>query len=349
MKRKLLIGTTNQGKFKEISSFLDTLPFELVSLNDLKESITEPEETESTLEGNALLKARYYGDKTGLLTLTDDTGLFIDALQGWPGVASARIASTNEDRSKLVLEKMKDVIAEDRGADFRASLALYDPLNNSVFLSTGKTRGSLTFEPSRPMKGDSRSSYSPLFFCEELGKTYAEMTDVEKNSVSHRGKALNRIKYHLQNTYSGKHIVVPCAIIIKDSKLLMALRNDPHRPEYHRKWEFPGGTVEFGENLEENIKREVKEESGYDIKVIKLLQNIAVESQQYPTHKYQIYLVPYVCQIIGGDGKYNDEEVLDVQWFDLDEVLKYELVGENATIYERIMPELKQVILENSL
>ena len=89
-KRQLLIGTSNKGKLSEIKSFLNTSMFDIVSLEDLDMEIEDPEETGTTLEENAILKARYYGEKTGLLTLTDDGGIYIDALDGWPGIKSAR-------------------------------------------------------------------------------------------------------------------------------------------------------------------------------------------------------------------------------------------------------------------
>ncbi|MEK7644591.1 MAG: non-canonical purine NTP pyrophosphatase [Patescibacteria group bacterium] len=348
MKRKLLIGTTNRVKLKEISDFLATLPFELVFLSDLKETIPEPEENEPTIEGNAIIKAGYYGERTGLLTLVDDTGLFIDALEGWPGVKAGRIESNKEERIKLVLDRLKDVSVENRGAEFRSVMVLHDPLNDSLFISSGKIQGKILLEAVKVEDASLNSLYA-IFFCEELGKTFAEMAVTERNSVSQRGQALAKIKYHLQNTYSGRHIVVPCALIIKDGKLLMSLRNDPHRLEFHKKWEYPGGTVEFGEQVEDNLRREVKEEIGYEVEIVKLLQRVTVESRETLTYKYQCYLLPYVCRISGGSGEHSDEEVLETRWFELDEVLDYELLGANAQMFEEILPELKMVIAENGL
>lgn len=345
-KRKLLIGTTNKDKFREISSFLDTLPFELVSLNDLKEKIAEPEENGATIEDNALLKARYYADKTGLLALADDTGFFVDALNSWPGVKSARFAPTKEERRKIVLDKMKDVPDKNRGAEFKTAIALCDPLNDSVFLAIGRDRGSVTF---KPIKNNGGFGYDPIFFCGELGKTFAEATTQEKNSVSHRGRALAKIKYHLQNTYSGRHIVVPFGIIIKNSKLLLLLRNDPHRPQFHKKWEFPGGSVEYGETLEDNLLREIEEEVGYKVKVIKQLQCISVRFYEEITYKYQVYLVPFVCLIVSGEGKTSDMEVLRTEWVELDKVSDYDLMDNDPAMYKKILPELKQVVKEEKL
>jgi ADP-ribose pyrophosphatase YjhB (NUDIX family) len=101
--------------------------------------------------------------------------------------------------------------------------------------------------------------------------------------------------------------------------------------------------------MHENVVRETKEESGYDVEVVKLLQHIAVEAQVYPTFKYQVYLVPYVCKVVGGEGEYHDEEVSEVRWFDLDEVLTYPLVGENAKMIQTLLPELRNVIAQYHL
>lgn len=341
---KLLLATTNKGKVSEMMSYLQTLPFDLLSLADLPEPIEAPDETEETIEGNAVLKAKYYAEKTGLLTIADDSGLFIDALGGWPGVKSARVADTDDHRWQKALELMKDVPKEKRSAAFRAAIAVYHPATKELYISLGETEGSITEKAvDERMAG---FGYDPIFYLEEKEKTFAEMTTAEKNGVSHRGKALNRVKFFLQKQYGSKHIVVPCAFIIKNGKLLMSQRNDPYRPDYHEHWEFPGGGVEYGEAMEENIVREVKEEVGLNIEVVKLLQHIQVERQAFPNgFSYQVYLVPYVCRIMDdGEPVLSDEETLGVKWFDLDEVLNYPLVGENARMFERLLPELQQCI-----
>lgn len=338
--RELLIATTNEHKITEIKAFLEHMPFSFLSLSDLKESIPAPEEVGETISENALLKARYYAQKSGMLTLADDTGLFIGALQGWPGIMSARVAPTSKEQTALTLEKMTGVADDKRAAHFECVTALVDPDSNVEFLAHGVTQGKIL---SGAVQHPNPFGYDPIFYIPELGKTYTELTTVEKNAVSHRGKALIRIKHHLQNTYVAKHIVVPFALIIKDGKVLMNLRNDPHRPEYHKKWEFPGGKVEFGESMHGNMIREVKEEVGYDVEIVRLLQHIAVESQMQKTYAYQVFLVPYVCRIVGGNGKFSDGEVLETRWFELDNVLDHELIGENARMYKEFLPELKEV------
>lgn len=349
MNRELLIATTNQGKAKEILAFLEHSPFKFLTLKDLANSIPEPQETESTFASNAFLKARYYAQATGFLTLADDTGLHIDALNGWPGIQSARIAETAEERNALVLEKLQGVPSEKRGAKFECAIALVDPESRVEFLAYGELRGAIAKQPAPATEIINGFGYSPIFYLPELGKMYTEFTQTEVSGFNHRGKALIRIKHHLQNTYVAKHIVVPFALIIKDGKVLMNLRNDPHRPEYHNKWEFPGGKVEFGETMHGNMIREVKEEVGYDVEIVKMLQHIAVESQMQKTYAYQVFLVPYVCKIVRGDGKFSDGEVLETRWFDPDDVLNYELIGENERMYRELLLELRELIKMSNL
>lgn len=341
--RELLIATTNAGKAAEIKAYLGTMPFTLVSLLDLPEIISAPEEDAGTVSGNALLKARYYAAKTGLLTLADDAGFFIEALGGWPGVDAALVPGNADEKIQTVLEKLGS--ETNRAAYWESVLALVDPDSGVEYLSHGKTTGSITNEK----QGTGGHGYDPIFLVPERQRTYAELSMVEKNAVSHRGKALVKIKYHLQNTYVAKHIVVPCGLIIQDGKVLMNKRNDPHRPEYHDKWEFPGGKVEFGETMHENMKREIREEVGYEVEIVQLLQHIAVESQMQKTYAYQVILVPYVCKITGGALNPSDEEVLSTAWFELEDVTNHELIGENARMFNQFLPELKVVVKELGL
>jgi XTP/dITP diphosphohydrolase len=343
VKNRLLIATSNEGKVKEIEHFLKDLPFEIISLKDLDKEYTEPEETGSTLEANAILKAKYYAEKTNYVSLADDGGIFIDALDGWPGVKSARAGNTDKERINTVLQKMSGI--ENRKALFRVSLALYNPKDKVCFISNGEISGSLLNEPAK--NGVNNFGYNTIFFVEELNKTYSEMSLQEKNSISHRGKALSKIKYYLQNQYSGKNIVVPIALIIKDGKILSTLRNDPHRPQYHKKWEFPGGSIEMGEKAIENLVRETREETGYEVEVIKLLQHIYIDYQK--DYNYQVYLLPYLCKIKSGDGSYNDAEVMDIKFFELDDLLNQDLIDENNLMLKELLPELKDLIKEHNL
>jgi len=346
-KPKLLIATTNPGKFKEIKDFLADLPFAIISTKDLDKIPKEPEESGQTLEDNALIKAKYYAEQTGLISLADDTGLFINALDGWPGVHSARVANGDAPRRKLVLEKMQEIPMGKRQANFNQTLALYDPDTKNVFFTQGETMGEITSKDlNNPQHG---FGYDPIFLVTEKGKTYAEMTTTEKNSCSHRGKALSKMKYILQNQYGAKHIVVAIGLIIKDGKLLITQRNDPHRKDTHEKWEFPGGIVDFGETVESTVVKEIQEEAGYDVEIIKQLQPIKNKDHEYPTFKYQVYLVPYVCKIISGDGKFSDAEVLAAEWIKPEDHRKYNFLRGDNDYLDELMPELKQIIKKHNL
>lgn len=340
---KILIATLNKGKFDEMKKFLADLPFEFLSINDLDEKIEEPEETEETLAGNAILKAQYYGKKTGLLSVADDGGLFLDTFAGWPGVKSARIANSDEQRVAIILEKLRG--NSNRGASFKVSLAVYDPNTKDIFIATGETKGEILDKPH--IGGVNNYGYNPIFYMPEYGKVYAEMTIQEKNSVSHRGKALNKVAQYLQNVYTSKNIVCPLALIIRDGKIISTLRNDPHNPEYHKKWEFPGGGLEMGETIEKNLIRETKEETGYEVEIVSLLQYIHIENR--PDKNYQVCLVPYLCKIIGGDGKYSDNEVLDLKFFDFDELLDQPLIKANDILFENNLNQIKELILKYNL
>lgn len=343
MKRELLIATSNEGKFKEMKEFFKTQHFfDIVSLREVG-IVDTPDEPFETVELNAYQKAKFYGDRSGLLTLADDGGLFIEALGGWPGVQAARVADSDTLRQELVLTKMK--VQTNRKAIVKGAWVVYDPIEKTYFTTTGDVNIEIANTPT----GENGFGYDPIFYYPQKQKTFAQMSLQEKNEISHRSKGLTKLEYHFKKQYGPKNIVVPCALVIQDRKLLMQKRNDPHRPDYHEKWEFPGGGVDFKETVLENVVREVKEETGLEVEPIKLLQHIAVEWQEYPTFSYQVYLIPYVCRIIGGEIKPRDQEVLEAKWFELDDVLKYPLVGENATMYKEFLSELQKVITENNL
>ncbi len=347
--KKILIATTNEGKFKELKELLKSTPATYISLRDLDQNIREPEETEPTIEGNAILKARYYAHHSGLITIADDSGVFIDALNGWPGVKSARIAENADSRTTQVLEKLADIIDENkRTASFQAALAIAEPHSNDLFVGTGKTNGIILKEK----KGESGFGYDPIFYIPEAQKTYAEMGESEKNNISHRTKAVAGIKRYVVNAYGGKHLVVPIGIIVKDGKILINKRNDVEKPELHGLWEFPGGGVEIGEKVEENVIREIKEECGYDVEIITQLRHVwtvQIKNPRSTHYGIQIYLLPFVCKIIGGDGTVNDEEVLETAWVLPQDVSSYKLIGENKKMYEEIYSELIEVINTNNL
>lgn len=343
--RQVLIATGSEGKRNEIQRVLESLPFEFVALSDLGTQIAEPEEGDVSIEENAILKARYYGEKSGMLTIAGDSGLFIDAFDGWPGVETARVRAQDDDTMSLLFGKMQDVPDGERGAQFRCVTAVYDPENKSIYTSYGELDGEILREPAN--SGENLWGYNQPFYVTEIERGLGDMTVSEKNAISHRSKSLHHLKYFLQNQFRGKHIVVPIALIIKDGKLLAAKRHDPHRPEYHGKYEFPGGAVELGEGLEDNLMREILEETGYEIEIVERLGQIKTDYRE--DFNYQVYLIPYVCKIIGGDGQYDDQEIIQIDWFLPDDFIPVQKVGKDDEFYKELLPELKHIIKEHNL
>ena len=188
--RDLLIATGNEGKVRELKVMLSGTPFNVLTPNEVGIA-EEPEESASTLEGNALIKAFYYGQKSGLLTIADDSGLEIDALGGRPGVRTKEFAATTNDKGHAaILAEMTDVADQDRGAQFQSVIAIYDPKTMKVRTCNGTVRGSIT----REAIGTNGFGQDPIFRYDETGKTGGEMSLEEKNKVSHRAKAFAKAK-----------------------------------------------------------------------------------------------------------------------------------------------------------
>lgn len=344
--RTLLIATTNQGKFQEIEAVFRSLPFELLALSDLPEPIEAPEEYGKTIEENALIKAMYYGNATGHLTLADDAGMFIDAFDGWPGVITDRIADSRQEKIDLVLSKVAEV--DNRNAAFRVCSALYDPKSTSTHITTGRMPFVIAEAPvTTNLQTD--WGYTPIMYLPEIGKVYGELSLKETREYSHRYRALRSMLYHIESNYAHKNIPVGFALVVQNRKVLMQLRNDPGNPNFHRRWEFPGGGIDFGETMHQNIIRETKEESGLDVKVEKLLQHVQIESHVGRSRPYQIILLPFVCSVVGGSISHCDVEVLDAQWFAIDDILEQPLVGNNKNLIQNLLPELKEFLQDNPL
>jgi len=189
MTKKLLVATRNSGKVREFSRMLSDMPFEVVGLDDLGIDI-EVGETGSTFEENAVLKARAYAEASGELTLADDSGLVVDALNGEPGVHSARYGGDgldDEGRVQLVLDKMKHLPGWERTARFVAVLALVgDEVPDGLATSEGVIEGAIMHEPI----GENGFGYDPVFWLAGHAKTTAQLTGEEKDAISHRGSAL---------------------------------------------------------------------------------------------------------------------------------------------------------------
>ena len=190
--KKLVFASNNAHKLSEIRAILGDR-IEIISLSDLQ-CHDEIPETADTLEGNALIKARYVWEHYGLYCFADDTGLEVEALGGAPGVYSARFAGEHasfDDNVSLLLERLSGVAAP-RRARFRTVIALIDEYGTHFF--EGSVDGEITLERS----GDHGFGYDPIFRPEGREETFAQLTEQEKNSMSHRGRAVQKLACYLQ-------------------------------------------------------------------------------------------------------------------------------------------------------
>ena len=186
---KLLLATTNQGKIREYCHLLNGLPFTLVTPADEGMDITV-DEKKKTFEENARLKATTYSRLSGLVTLADDSGLEVDALDGGPGIISARFAgeqASDKDRIEHLLARLKDVPWEKRTARFKCVIAIAIP-GGGTELCDGECQGLIALEP----RGENGFGYDPVFYLPEFGKSIAELSLETKNQISHRGKAARK-------------------------------------------------------------------------------------------------------------------------------------------------------------
>ncbi len=190
---RLLIATTNLGKAKEIKAELLAAgvgELELLTLRDFP-AIPDVVEDQPTFGGNAMKKARHYAAHSNMLTLADDSGLCVDALNGAPGIYSARYAGQpcdDDANNRKLLAALQDVPAEKRGAQFVCALALALPDKPLVVLSD-YVIGGIGYAP----RGDNGFGYDPLFVLPERRLTTAELSLEEKSQISHRGKAVRRL------------------------------------------------------------------------------------------------------------------------------------------------------------
>jgi XTP/dITP diphosphohydrolase len=182
---KICFVTGNKNKLREVQKLL--LSYNLLSLEDLDFSDDIPE-TEDTIEGNAFLKADHIHKKFGVSCFSDDTGLFIESLDGQPGVMSARFAGSNcnsEDNISLVLEMLSGI--ENRKAFFRTVICLI--VNGKVNYFHGEVKGQISKEKA----GDKGFGYDPIFIPDGFDKTFSEFTLDKKNELSHRALAVNKL------------------------------------------------------------------------------------------------------------------------------------------------------------
>ncbi|MCP3875168.1 MAG: XTP/dITP diphosphatase [Desulfobacteraceae bacterium] len=188
MKQTIVLATTNKGKTREIQKLLNHPSIEIKNLDDFG-PIPEVIEDGETFDDNAYKKASFTAKILGYPAMADDSGLCVDALDGAPGVYSARYAGKNAsdaDNVNKMLDALKD--KENREAEFKCVISIAVP-TGAALTYEGDCKGVITKEP----VGESGFGYDPLFFCPEFNKTFAQLTIEEKGQVSHRGKALQQV------------------------------------------------------------------------------------------------------------------------------------------------------------
>ena len=183
---KLVLASKNRHKLAEMQTILGSLGLEVILESEAGVDV-EVEETGTTFEENALLKAKAVMEASHMAAIADDSGLVVDALDGAPGVYSTRYGHKNSDaeRTALLLENMKDVPEKERTARFVSAIACALP-DGRVVTARGTCEGTILFET----RGDNGFGYDPVFYVPQLGKTFAEADGAEKNAISHRGNAL---------------------------------------------------------------------------------------------------------------------------------------------------------------
>jgi len=194
--KQLVLASGNPGKLRELSAILDELGYQLHAQSEF--DVDEVAETGTTFVENAIIKARHAATITGLPALADDSGIEVDALDGAPGVYSARFAGASADdaaNNALLVDKLRNVPPAERSARYRAVIVLMrhaaDP---SPLICEGSWEGMIQLDPA----GDGGFGYDPYFFLPDLGCTSAQLSASEKNRLSHRGAALEELKRKLK-------------------------------------------------------------------------------------------------------------------------------------------------------
>ena len=199
---KIFIATKNEKKLKEIKRILEPLGFETISEKDLRQPLEEVEETGKTFEENALLKAEAGLKTTGLTTVADDSGICVDYLGGKPGIYSARYSGSHGNdkaNNEKLLNELKNVKKEDRTAHFSCAVVCLFPDGRKISV-TGKCEGYIDFAP----HGNHGFGYDPIFISEK--GCFAELSDEQKDSISHRGKALKKFEEKIKEMINGEKI-----------------------------------------------------------------------------------------------------------------------------------------------
>lgn len=195
-KKTIIIATRNKGKAQEFEELFQAFNYQVKTLLDFPELADVPE-TGSTFEENALQKANAISKELHTMVLADDSGLEVEALDGAPGIYSARYAGehgNDQKNNEKLLSELKDIPKEERRANFHCSLALVHPEKDPLLIE-GKVYGYILNEP----RGESGFGYDPLFFVPEEGKSMAELSGSKKNQISHRAIAIQQLEKHLSD------------------------------------------------------------------------------------------------------------------------------------------------------
>ncbi len=189
---RVVLATNNKHKVSEFRRCFETagLDIELITTSE-SGFVGDVEENADSFEGNAYLKAKALCDFTGMIAIADDSGLAVDALDGAPGVYSARFAGENagdDENIDRLLELLSERGDVSRSARFVCTICVCRPDGEHIFVR-GESEGEIISE----RRGDGRFGYDPVFYCREVGKTFAEMSGEEKDSVSHRGRAVEKL------------------------------------------------------------------------------------------------------------------------------------------------------------
>ncbi|UQA60997.1 RdgB/HAM1 family non-canonical purine NTP pyrophosphatase [Polyangium aurulentum] len=209
----ILLATTNRGKLAEWSALLAELPIELLPLSTVLPDMPPTIEDGTTFEENALIKARIAAEAAMMVTIAEDAGLEVDALGGRPGVRSARFAkegATDSENNAALLEALAEIDDGQRAARFRCVVVLLDPWNESEpeTVVQGRCEGSIAREP----RGAGGFGYDPLFVVAGMGRTMAELSDDEKNRISHRAQAVAALRPRLEALIEGRLATVARAV-----------------------------------------------------------------------------------------------------------------------------------------
>lgn len=194
--KKIILSTGNIDKIEEIKDILKDLPFSIYSKKEVGLGDLEVEEDGDTLEENAIKKAMAISERVDGIVIADDTGLFVDKLNGAPGVYSSRYAGEDvsyEDNNIKLLKELEGTPSEERTAKFQTVIAIVTE-DKKIKTVYGECRGRIGFE----VKGSEGFGYDPLFIVDGYGKTFAQLGEEVKNKISHRAKALEKLKKELE-------------------------------------------------------------------------------------------------------------------------------------------------------